>query len=235
MTALLDATDMFSGAQNSSITNYDAPPDWLGCRDFAGRGALSWWEQLLLRWEKVARVDIISLYSWTISDGGKDCSLLDFVITVKTNNPGSSTDLEFTIPTYWETGYNFNVDCNNDGTDEATAQTGDYTCNYGSIGTYTIRIKDNQVQGPASPGSISITAATKHKLLTIEQWGTGKWTSMESAFYGCENMTGQSPRMPGPLTGDQYGPICSDFAPLLTGYQRLGHQSSVTNMSKACS
>jgi hypothetical protein len=39
------------------------------------------------------------------------------------------------------------VDCNNDGTNEATAQTGDYTCNYGAAGTYTIRIKDNSGAG----------------------------------------------------------------------------------------
>ena len=29
--------------------------------------------------------------------------------------------------------------------------------------------------------------ADKDKLLSIDQWGTNKWTSMESAFYGCSN------------------------------------------------
>ena len=72
----------------------------------------------------------------------------DFVIKVKTDNPGMSTTTQFTIPTTG-TGYNYNVDCNNNGTNEATAQTGNYTCNYASAGTYTIRIKDNMTSSEA--------------------------------------------------------------------------------------
>jgi len=45
----------------------------------------------------------------------------DFVITVKTDNSGTSGSTQFTIPTYAET-YDYNVDCNNDGTNEATAR-----------------------------------------------------------------------------------------------------------------
>ena len=55
----------------------------------------------------------------------------DFVITVKTDNPGTSADTQFTIPTTGG-GYNYNVDCDNDGTDEVTGATGNYTCDYGS-------------------------------------------------------------------------------------------------------
>ncbi len=51
----------------------------------------------------------------------------DFVITVKTDNTGSSSDTQFTIPASGG-GYDYNVDCDNDGTDETTGQTGDYTC-----------------------------------------------------------------------------------------------------------
>ena len=67
----------------------------------------------------------------------------DFVITVKTIRPGTSSDYQFTIPTYPGESYNYNVDCDNDGEDEATAQMGDYTCTYASTGEYSIRIKDN--------------------------------------------------------------------------------------------
>lgn len=66
----------------------------------------------------------------------------DFVITVKTDNQGPSSDTQFTIPTFGA-GYNYNVDCNNDGSDEITGATGNVTCEYGSAGTYTVRIKDN--------------------------------------------------------------------------------------------
>ena len=62
----------------------------------------------------------------------------DFVITVKTDNPGTSSNTQFTIPTKYG-GYNYNVDIDNDGVNDATGVTGDYTCNYPSAGTYTIR------------------------------------------------------------------------------------------------
>ncbi len=51
----------------------------------------------------------------------------DFVITIKTDNAGTSSNTQFAIPTTGG-GYNYNVDCNNDGSNEANAQTGSYTC-----------------------------------------------------------------------------------------------------------
>ncbi|MEN8241641.1 MAG: BspA family leucine-rich repeat surface protein, partial [Chloroflexota bacterium] len=120
----------------------------------------------------------------------------DFVITVKTNNTGPSSDLEFTIPTYDGETYNYNVDCDNDGTDDATAQTGKYTCNYGAAGTYTVRIKDNSGAGTGFPRIYFNTDGDRLKLLTIEQWGTGQWTSMNAAFSGCNNLAGSTSDSP---------------------------------------
>lgn len=139
---------------------------------------------------ETARANMVSSDSWTITDGGKDCTAYDaehFVITVKTDNVGSSNDDQFTIPTTGS-GYNYNVDCNNDGTDEATGQTGNYTCTYGSAGTYTIRIKDNAGDGSGFPQIYFNDGGDELKLLSVDQWGTGKWTSMARAFLGCQNM-----------------------------------------------
>ncbi|MCO6449719.1 MAG: DUF285 domain-containing protein, partial [Caldilineales bacterium] len=147
---------------------------------------------------EAARANMINSDGWTITDGGKDCAALlakDFVITVKTDNPGSSSATQFMIPTTGG-GYNYNVDCNNDGANEATAQTGDYTCNYGAAGTYTIRIKDNTGAGTGFPRIYFNNSGDAQKLLTIEQWGTGKWTSMWRAFYGCTNLAGQASDAP---------------------------------------
>ena len=119
----------------------------------------------------------------------------DFVITVKTDNPGTSSDTQFTIPTI-SNGYNYNVDIDNDGTDEATAVNGDYTCNYGLAGTYTIRIKDNSGTGTGFPRIFFNNSGDKDKLISIDQWGTGKWTSMQNAFYGCSNLAGQASDAP---------------------------------------
>lgn len=105
----------------------------------------------------------------------------DFVIVVKTDNQGTSSNTQFTIPTTGS-GYNYNVDIDNDGINEATGLTGDYTCNYASAGTYAIRIKDNSGAGTGFPRIYFNGGGDRSKLLSIEQWGTGKWISMNRAF-----------------------------------------------------
>ena len=57
-----------------------------------------------------------------------------FILQVKTDNPGYTSNNQFIIPTNFNYTYNYNVDCNNDGTPEFTNQTGDVTCTYGSRG-----------------------------------------------------------------------------------------------------
>ncbi len=116
----------------------------------------------------------------------------DFVITVKTDNPGAGTNTNFIIYKQPGTGfnYNYNVDCDNDGTDEATSQTVGYTCNYTVAGIYTIRIKDNSGTGDGFPGFILSQGinSVAEKLLTVEQWGTGKWKNLDNAFRGAINL-----------------------------------------------
>ncbi|MEA2097585.1 MAG: BspA family leucine-rich repeat surface protein [Patescibacteria group bacterium] len=115
----------------------------------------------------------------------------DFVITVKTDNAGISSDTQFTIPTIGG-GYSYDIDCNNDGTDEAVNQTGNYTCDYGSGNeeTYTIRIAGT------FPRIFFNDEGDRQKILSVEQWGTETWTSMEGAFYGCLNLAGQAADSP---------------------------------------
>ncbi len=120
----------------------------------------------------------------------------DFVITVKTDNFGFSSDTEFIIPTSAGPSYNYNVDCDNDGINEVTGKSGDYGCNYPSPGTYTIRIKDNVGDGTGFTHIFFNNRLDKSKLISIDQWGTGKWTSMENAFYGCRNMTSSASDAP---------------------------------------
>ena len=115
----------------------------------------------------------------------------DFVITVKIDNAGALSETLFTIPTTGE-GYNYNIDCDNDGTNEAIDQTGDYTCDYGigNGGTYTIRIAGT------FPRIFFNGGGDRQKIFSVEQWGTGTWTSMEGAFYGCSNLAGQAADSP---------------------------------------
>jgi surface protein len=119
----------------------------------------------------------------------------NFVITVKTDNAGSSSNTQFTIPTTGA-GYDYNVDCDNDGIDEVTGVTGNYTCTYAVAGTYTVRIKDNTGSKTGFPRIYFNNTGDRQKLLTIEQWGTGIWTSMEGAFMGCSNLQGNFSDIP---------------------------------------
>ncbi len=115
----------------------------------------------------------------------------DFVITVKTDNAGDSSDTEFIIPTNG-IGYDYKVVCddvNFPGVVSNAQSNNNYTCTYAAAGTYTIRIKDNSGLNTGFPRIYFGNAGDKLKLLTIQNWGTGIWTSMHEAFYGCANMT----------------------------------------------
>lgn len=107
----------------------------------------------------------------------------DFVMTVQTLGVGET----FTIPTRGG-GYNYNVDCDNDSTDDFTAQAGDVTCTYPAAGTHTVVIKDNTGGGTGFPWIYFNGAGDEAKVLTIEQWGTGQWSSMERAFRGASQL-----------------------------------------------
>ncbi len=154
----------------------------------------------------------------------------DFVITVKTDNPGTSSSTQFTIPTYSGEGYNYNVDCDSNGTNEAMAQTGDYTCNYASAGTYTIRIEDNTGVNTGFTRIQFVHDSDRQKLLSIDQWGTSSWTSMNYAFYRCNNLAGNAVDIPNlsivtDMSGMFFG--ASAFNQDISGW----NTSSVTNMN----
>ncbi len=113
----------------------------------------------------------------------------DFVITVKTDNPGISANTEFTIPITRTNGNGYNVDCNNDGIDEATGITGNnsYTCIYATPNTYTIRVKDNNGNDKGFRRIQFGSGTDAQKLLEINQWGTAIWTTMFTAFSDANN------------------------------------------------
>jgi len=105
----------------------------------------------------------------------------NFIITIKTDNTGSSNDDQFTIPTTG-TGYNYGVDWGDSNTD--TGQTGNITHTYSVAGTYTVSISGD------FPRIFFSNGGDRLKLLTIENWGNNKWVSMANAFFGCANLVG---------------------------------------------
>ncbi|WP_353778750.1 BspA family leucine-rich repeat surface protein [Winogradskyella sp. 3972H.M.0a.05] len=116
---------------------------------------------------------------WTITDGGLNCSDA-FITTWKTDNPGVDHDLAIRIETTGP-GYNYAVDWG-DG-NISTGHTGSFIYSYAEIGTYTVKIIGDfpRIHFGAND--------SKEKLVSVEQWGTNSWTSMERAFSGCTNMT----------------------------------------------
>ncbi|GAB5472410.1 MAG: hypothetical protein Mars2KO_05090 [Maribacter sp.] len=130
-----------------------------------------------------ARQNLIDNLGWTITDTGKatDCTVsLPFIITCKTDNPGTSGPNQMTIPTITGFTYNYTIDWG-DGTSD-TGVTGSITHTYADAGTYTISITGD------FPRLFFNGTGDAQKMLTVEQWGTIVWASMEAAFRGCTNL-----------------------------------------------
>ncbi|MCG8578326.1 MAG: DUF285 domain-containing protein, partial [Bacteroidales bacterium] len=122
-------------------------------------------------------------YGWTINDEGRLCPDTDhFVITIQTDNDGTSGSTSFTIPTYSTLTYDYDVDWNNDGIFDDTYVTGDISHDFREVGEYTIRIQGT------FPYIYFDNEGDKDKLISINQWGTIQWQSMELSFTGCSNL-----------------------------------------------
>src|SRR5690606_28825124 len=114
----------------------------------------------------------------------------DFVTTWKTNNVGASNNNQITIPVHDSSTYNYNVDWNNDGIYDEFNITGSITHTFSQPGTYTIRINGD------FPRIYFRESEDYLKIISINQWGTQVWTSMNSAFYGCNSLEGNATDIP---------------------------------------
>jgi prepilin-type N-terminal cleavage/methylation domain-containing protein len=99
-----------------------------------------------------------------------------FIITIKTDNTGSSASNQFTIPTTG-TGYNYTVRWG-DGTVN-TGVTGNITKTYSTAGTYRVAITGS------FPRIFFNGTGDSLKLIEINNWGSNAWSgSMADAFQG---------------------------------------------------
>jgi surface protein len=110
------------------------------------------------------------------------CSAQPFITTWKTSS--------ITIPTIGS-GYNYDVDWDNDGVFDEFGITGDVTHYFGTYGTHTIAI-----QGDFPRIYFANQFFGSQEIISIDQWGSNVWTSMESAFLGCSNLAGQAVDIP---------------------------------------
>jgi len=114
----------------------------------------------------------------------------DFVTTWRTDNPGTSNNSTIIVPIEASSIYNYDVDWNNDGTFDEFGITGSITHNYGIPATRTIRIRG------IFPRIFFNNEGDHEKIIAINQWGTQQWSSMQRAFFGCNNLAGQASDSP---------------------------------------
>ena len=106
----------------------------------------------------------------------------DFIMTVKTDNTGSSNNYQFTIPTVAGNLYNVTT---SDG-QILNNNTDDLTINFPSAGTYDVNISGDFKQILFNNGG------DKSKLIGVKNWGNIAWTSFENSFHGCNNFNSYS-------------------------------------------
>jgi len=116
-----------------------------------------------------------------------------FKIKVDTTIPSHNhSNTQFQIPTnYDEYTYDYNVDCDSDGINEAEGVSGNYTCHYATPGIYTISISGTFPQIEFMP-NCEHTRPDYYRVVSLEQWGTIKWKSMKYAFISTKNMVGNA-------------------------------------------
>ncbi len=102
-----------------------------------------------------------------------------FVTTWKTDNPGSSSTTSITVPMV---GGPYDVDWDNDGIFDQFGLFGSVTHDYEVAGINTIRIKGS------FDTILFSTGVDKQKIISLDQWGTQLWTTMQGAFWGTTNL-----------------------------------------------
>ena len=105
-----------------------------------------------------------------------------FIITVKTDNAGTSGTNQFTIPTN-NVSYTYDYDIETSDGQVILGNTGNTTITFPSAGTYDIYISR------IFPSIVFSNGGDKSKLIDIKQWGNILWESFQLSFRGCNNLT----------------------------------------------
>jgi len=151
----------------------------------------------------------------------------NFITTWKTDNPGTSSSVQITIPTTGG-GYLYNVAWVEVGVPANNGSlagiTGSTTVTFPTAGIYRVEISGS------FPRIFFSGGGDRNKILSVEQWGNIAWTSMNSAFRGCQNLVINATDVPN-LSG------VTDLTSMFRGATSLNQNidnwnvGSITNMS----
>lgn len=157
-----------------------------------------------------------------------------FVTIWKTDNIGGSSNNQIQIPgegNHYTIDWEEVADSSNNG--NMTVINGSATVSFPSSGIYRISITPGT---PTVSGSFHrIRFANSfdiYKIISIEQWGSIQWSSMEDAFHGCANLINNATDFPD-LTQVTSMRRMFREAPNFNGDLGNCNTSSVTDMSEA--
>ena len=152
-------------------------------------GAYIEYLQLALGSSKTNITDLLAEYSQLFFDGNvnsiNDISKTVFTSSWKTDNAGTSTSTQITIPTVSSGTYASTVDWG-DGSIESSLNTFNdarWTHTYSSAGTYVVKISGDFAGWSFANGG------DKLKFLDVLQVGVFDHGNEDGAFYGCSNLT----------------------------------------------
>ncbi len=152
-----------------------------------------------------------------------------FITTWKTDNPGTSSNNQITIP---GTGTNYTIlweEVGNAANNGTAIGNGTTTITFPSAGTYRVSI----LPGSGSFHRINFyNSGDPLKLLNIEQWGAIPWSSMERAYYGCSNLNVTATDIPNLNAVTNMSWMFANCS-ILNGPENIGNWNTakVTNMS----
>ena len=120
--------------------------------------------------------------TFTITVSNDLLSTDDFVTTWQV-----TADQEITIPVWLLESYNYTVNWGD--SSSSTVHTRHARHTYADSGTYTVHISGTfpHIYFRAGSGDTN-----SNSIIAINQWGTGQWSSMRSAFEGATNLAGQA-------------------------------------------
>ena len=110
---------------------------------------------------------------------------MPFRFRVKTDNAGTSSNVQFTLPLRNIYTYNFHIDWGDETDQDVTTNT-NITHTYSEIGEYDISITESAEGG--FPTIYFNAGGDMEKVINLLEWGTNRWSSIEQSFFGCLHM-----------------------------------------------